>query len=124
MSRKTKARWTRVVAVNLAAIVAVLGLAELAARGLAVAPEGDNQLPMCRPDEHTVWRYRPGISLTYRAAEFEMAVRTNEEGLRSAAEPVDGRPTVLFVGDSFTFGWGVADQQRFSEIVGRRLGDV
>jgi hypothetical protein len=52
-----------------------------------------------------------------------MAVRTNEEGLRSSAGPPDGRPTILFVGDSFTFGWGVAEGQRFSEVLAEHLGD-
>jgi hypothetical protein len=125
MSRKNKVRWAAVLAVNLAAIAAVVGLAELGARWFAAeSRQGDDQLPMCRPDARAVWRYRPNLALTYRAPEFEMAVRTNDEGLRSSTNASDGRPTILFVGDSFTFGWGVAEERRFSDIMGQTLGNV
>jgi hypothetical protein len=53
-----------------------------------------------------------------------MAIRTNGEGLRSSATSSETEPTVLFIGDSFTFGWGVDQQRRFSEIVGQTLGNV
>ena len=53
-----------------------------------------------------------------------MAVQTNAEGLRSATNASDGGPTILFVGDSFTFGWGIAEERRFSDLIGRRLGNV
>jgi hypothetical protein len=124
MRGKNKASRAVVVAANLVAIAAILGLAELAVRWFAAAPEGDDQLAMCQPDARTIWRYRPNLALTYRAPEFEMAVRTNDEGLRSSSGPAEDRPTILFVGDSFTFGWGVAEQRRFSEVIGRTLGDV
>ena len=124
MTGKNKAGWAAIVAVNLMALAAVAGLAELAVRWAAAEPEGDDQLPMCQPDPRTVWRYKPNLALTYRAPEFEMAVRTNDEGLRSASAAAEGRPTILFMGDSFTFGWGVGEERRFSELIGRTLGDV
>jgi hypothetical protein len=125
MGKKNKAGWAAVVTVNFVAITAILGAAELSVRMLAGADsEGDDQLPMCRPDATTVWRYRPNLDLTYRTAEFEMAVRTDAEGLRSSAGPRDGRPTILFAGDSFTFGWGVAQDRRFSEVIGHTLDGV
>jgi len=125
-------RWAFVAAFNIVAIVLVLGGAEIAARALAGSVQADEQLPMCRPDAATVWRYRPDVALTYHAPEFDMAIRTNGEGLRSApfsngasdGASNSGGPVVLFVGDSFTFGWGVDQQRRFSEVVGRTLGDV
>jgi hypothetical protein len=117
-------RWAFVAVFNLAAIALVLGCAELAARALAGGMQADEQLPMCRPDAATVWRYRPDITLTYRVPEFEMAIRTNDEGLRSSPASTAAGPTVLFIGDSFTFGWGVDQQRRFSERIGQSLGDI
>ena len=70
MSGKNQARWTLVLAVNLLAIAAILGVAELGVRWFAADAEGDEQLPMCRPDTRTVWRYRPNVALTYRAPGF------------------------------------------------------
>ncbi|MBX9874996.1 MAG: hypothetical protein K2X84_09070, partial [Beijerinckiaceae bacterium] len=77
------------IAFNLAAIALVLGVAEVSARLMSGADrtDQDDQLPMCRADPVTVWRYRPDVRLTYRSPEFEMHVRTNEEGLRSASMP-------------------------------------
>ncbi len=81
-------------AFNLAAIALVLGAAELGVRLMSGADrtDQDDQLPMCRADPLTVWRYKPDVRLTYRAPEFEMQVRTNEEGLRSAATSAEPGP--------------------------------
>lgn len=119
--------WAFLVAFNIVAIVAVLGVGELAAR-LIVGSAGtyqDEQLPMCRPDPLTIWRYRPDLRLTYRTSEFETQIRTNEIGLREGPieSQADGATTVLFIGDSFTFGWGVAEEQRFSEVLVRLMAE-
>lgn len=69
------------------------------------------------PPEHT-WdrdpygRLPPGAKLTYAL---------NSYGLRGR-DPVPGRPNVLFVGDSFTFGEGVRDGEPFVDVVGQALG--
>lgn len=120
MKQRKTSGWAFVVAFNVVAIAAVLGLGELGARWMAgSATDQDDQLPMCRPDALTIWRYRPDVHLTYRAPEFEMQIRTNEAGLRQgtiAPEEADV-VTILFVGDSFTFGWGVNEDRRYSEIL-------
>ena len=125
MQKQKTSSWMAVVAINLLAIVAVLGVAELGARWLAApSVSKDDQLPMCRADDLSIWRYRPDVRLTYRAPEFETEIRTNDAGLRQgpilpAAQDI---PTVLFIGDSFTFGWGVGEGQRYSEELARALG--
>lgn len=123
--RKTK-RWAAVIAFNLAAIALVLGVAEAGVRLLAGADrtDQDDQLPMCVADPVTIWRYQPDLQLTYRAPEFEMRIRTNAEGLRSRPIPASNVPTVLFIGDSFTFGWGVSEAQRYTDVVGDLLTGV
>lgn len=52
---------------------------------------------------------------TYHTSNFVMHVRTNDQGLRNPA-PADAATAarrVLVVGDSFTFGWGVNNDQTF-----------
>ena len=80
MKTRKASGWAFVVAFNIVAIAAVLGVGELGARWIAGsdATYQDEQLPMCRPDPLTIWRYRPDIRLTYRAPEFETQIRTNE----------------------------------------------
>jgi hypothetical protein len=127
MKTRKASGWAFVVAFNVAAIVAILGVAELGVRWMA-EPAGtyqDEQLPMCRSDALTIWRYRPDISLTYRTTEFETPIRTNEIGLRQGpiAPAAEGVTTVLFIGDSFTFGWGVAEAERYSEVLARLVAE-
>ena len=116
-------RWLFVVAFNVLAIGVILGAAELAVR---LVPEEsynqDERLAMCRPDALTIWRYRPDVDLSYKTPEFDIRIRTNRDGLRSApVSPPDDTPTILFIGDSFAFGWGVAEDQRYSEAIGRLI---
>ncbi|MGQ0581262.1 MAG: hypothetical protein ACT4O6_04955 [Reyranella sp.] len=125
-TRKTSG-WAFVVAFNVVAIAAILGVAELGARWMAgpTATYQDDQLPMCRPDAFTVWRYKPDVRLTYRTPEFETLIRTNDIGLRQGPIAADAADvtTVLFIGDSFTFGWGVNEDQRYSEVLARLMAE-
>ena len=77
-------------------------------------------------------RMRDGVSSRYRDPyqRFEMSVFTDDQGLRVAEAgarvelPVD----VLFVGCSFTFGWGVEAEEsmsdRFAELSGLRVANA
>jgi hypothetical protein len=119
-------RWPFVVGFNVLAIALVLGAAELAVRLIPGASYNqDEQLAMCRPDASTIWRYRPDISLSYKAPEFDMQIRTNADGLRGGpVSPSDDIATILVIGDSFTFGWGVTEDQRYSEVIGRLIAQA
>ncbi|MCP5100795.1 MAG: hypothetical protein GY943_35035, partial [Chloroflexi bacterium] len=51
-------------------------------------------------------------------------IRTNKQGFRSHVDfyPEKGeKPRILFFGDSFTAGFGVDNQQRFSDLIGKEL---
>lgn len=123
MKKRKTSGWAFVVAFNIAAIAAILGVAEFGVRWIAgpAATYQDEQLPMCRSDALTIWRYRPDLRLAYRTPEFEIEIRTDDIGLRQgpAAPAADGVTTILFIGDSFTFGWGVAETERYSEVLAR-----
>src|ERR1700730_2542662 len=117
-------RATLVILVNLALIIIILAAAEVYARHLqsiSAAYSGGHPA-MCEPDDHRIWRYRSGLDFSYQAPEFVIQIRTNADRLRS--EPIDNsnrNPLVLFIGDSFTFGWGVQENRRFSEVIRDKL---
>lgn len=60
---------------------------------------------------------KPNYEQNFINHEFRLGVRTNNIGLREdfdyLGEPVD----IGFIGDSFTFGWGVEAGERYSDIV-------
>ena len=68
---------------------------------------------------------QPNVRCRHRSDEFDVAVRINSRGLRdvehSLAKP-PGVRRVLVLGDSFTFGYGVEENQRFSNLLARQLG--
>src|SRR5688500_11918643 len=58
-----------------------------------------------------------------RAGERSFRVSTNADGLRGDAEPgpAAGKSTVLLLGDSTIFGWGVADGEDVPSALERAL---
>ena len=99
----------------------------------AVRPRGtewtDGQLFMCEPHPARIWQYKPSYRQVYRTPEFTMQVQTISWRLLSReVEPsAVGDPgvlRVLAIGDSFTFGWGVADGERFTDRLEVDLGAV
>ncbi|HHZ64966.1 MAG TPA: SGNH/GDSL hydrolase family protein, partial [Flavobacteriales bacterium] len=48
---------------------------------------------------------------------FEYTVRTNNMGLRMEAEVDPEKQSVLYLGDSFTFGWGVEIEESFFSLL-------
>jgi hypothetical protein len=78
-------------------------------------------------DDELLWRYRP--NQTGRVAEYgvlkDAPVATiNALGFRGRApDASDPRPRILFLGDSATFGAGVADRETYSTLVQGLAGD-
>src|SRR5215831_727211 len=73
------------------------------------------------------WRNRPGADTDFESPEFRVHVRINERGLRGpsvAATPEARKRRVLFVGDSFVFGWGVEENETFAAELARRIPDL
>lgn len=70
-----------------------------------------------RPSQDAV-QLKPNLDLTHQGAEFSAKIRTNALGYRRMGDGGEGarRPDFVFIGDSFTFGHGVADEQVFSAI--------
>jgi hypothetical protein len=65
------------------------------------------------------FQLRPSIDVTHTASEFTKRVQTNALGYRRTGNESD-TPDTVFIGDSFTFGHGVADDETFASIYCRR----
>ena len=97
-----------------------LGLAELALRWLAPQPVFVMSSRTYAPDPPGRYGLRAGYRgrMTNRV-EFDNEVVISSQGMRGRelGAKVPGRPRVLFLGDSFTFGVGVAEHQTFPQRV-------
>ena len=103
-----------------------VALLELGARLVSDAPHGSSlpfdQLGMCLPDPARVWRYKARHRAKIASDEFETTVETNSWGLRDREIQIDDDAIrVLVIGNSFSFGWGVEADERFSEVLERAL---
>lgn len=70
---------------------------------------------------------RPGAAEVMAKADFTVTYRINTRGLRDREHPyerVPGLRRVVALGDSFTFGSGVAYGERFADVAEDLLGDV
>jgi lysophospholipase L1-like esterase len=102
-------------------IVAVLLLMEAAARMLrsSIEPTG-NQYVFYQFDPLLGWVNQPNVTGIYRRAEFSYPLVTNRHGMRYRDVNLvrsEGVYRVAVLGDSFTWGIGVADKDRFTERV-------
>jgi hypothetical protein len=70
------------------------------------------------PDERYGYVLRPNARDRGRAADFDVMYTVDADGHRVTPAPAQPRATVVFVGDSFTFGTGVEDQQTFPWLLG------
>lgn len=62
---------------------------------------------------------RPG-NCRYKNIEFDTEYSINSAGLRDDESSLDS-PEIIAIGDSFTMGWGVEQNETFAEVLGRRL---
>lgn len=107
-------------------IVAVF-LSEVALRlmgsgPLYVSPERDH---FWKYDPLLGWAHEPGQRGVFETSEFRTVVRINENGLRDRLhlyERQDDIRRILVLGDSYAWGYGVKDAERFSERLEEALG--
>jgi len=65
--------------------------------------------------------HNANIDVRFKNAEFDTRVRTNSLGFRDDEDSLKN-PEVLFLGDSFCFGWGVEDDETCESVFQERSG--
>jgi hypothetical protein len=103
------------VALSVAILVSGLAILELGLRAFWI-----KRLTVSAGIEHPHFHHRPRASHTYhytsKANEFDVRIRTNSRGLRGP-DPAIPKPAgtvrILMLGDSFTFGFPVRDEETF-----------
>lgn len=81
----------------------------------------------CRvPDPVLHHSYRPHCRVHGASSEWNVQVQLNSLGLREEEihRKVDDQVRILMLGDSFTIGWGVNNDQTFSALLERRLQEA
>ena len=111
------------VALVLASIAMTLALVEVVMRAVGVAPLPDTASSGFRPDHPLLRLLRPNAcnDMGHPDGPYFVEVCTNDMGLRDRNHAPAESPRVLDVGDSFTFGWGVEQNDTFSSVLEREL---
>ncbi|MBL7872724.1 MAG: hypothetical protein JNM78_13995 [Cyclobacteriaceae bacterium] len=60
---------------------------------------------------------KPGVC-TFSNVEFTTRVEVNQGGMRDTEDAMIN-PSIVFLGDSFTMGWGVNQSQAFPQVIGQ-----
>jgi hypothetical protein len=71
-------------------------------------------------DTGLFYTLRPG-KCTFENVEFNIDLNINKQGVRDDVGSLD-TPEVIFLGDSFTMGWGIPQDSTFENLVGKALG--
>lgn len=102
------------------------GAIRLLKPGLARGPDPIRN-PFWRYDPELGWSHRPGAEGTFSRNEFSHHVRINSAGWRDRERTLE-RQTGLFrlavLGDSFTWGHGVEDEQVYTRVLERLMTGV
>ena len=75
-------------------------------------------------DPHFHHRYSPGSVNSFEGREFQGSIQNNRLGLRGPAPVLPkpyGRIRILMLGDSFTYGFPVKDEETFCRLIERDL---
>lgn len=64
---------------------------------------------------------KPNASCIFSNPEFNTHIQANKAGFRDDDQSLSS-PSVVCIGDSFTFGWGVEQENTFSQLLEKRSG--
>ncbi len=111
----------------LLSLIASLIIAEAALRiGSRSVPYFNILNAFHKGDKELGWVLNPSFTARFKREDFEAVISTDEIGFRkmqSTVRPADAAERVLFVGDSFLWGWGVSQGEVFSDVLQNELGE-
>jgi lysophospholipase L1-like esterase len=88
---------------------------------LYVSPERDR---FWKYDTLMGWAHKPGQEGIFETPQFRTVVRINENGLRDRRHSYERQndiERILVLGDSFAWGYGVEESERFSQLLEKSL---
>ena len=106
----------------LALILSEIALRLMGLDPLYVSPERDR---FWKYDALLGWVHEPGQAGIFETPQFRTAVRINEKGLRDRGHSYERQndiERILVLGDSFAWGYGVEESERFSQLLEESLG--
>jgi hypothetical protein len=122
-----KERWFRkhprllLIPVAVFAVLVGILLAELSARVLFPqwAPAREERVKFWKYSELLGWEHRPGQNGHFDHRDFSVEVSINTLGRRDgeASREKGSKRRLLVLGDSFAWGFGVEEEERFSEVL-------
>jgi len=143
MRRESKVLLVRALAVAVPTILGLLAIGILLFRQdrLTIEDGGDGALPSLRIQEPRIYLEEPGHELTghrylydetlgwrnipnWSATTYDRTLTINSRGLRDREYPLakpEGVFRILVLGDSFTWGYGVSDEEVFTERLEKAL---
>ena len=98
-----------------------IGLRLLGFNPLYVSPERDR---FWKYDALLGWAHEPGQEGIFETPQFRTFVRINENGLRDRQHSYERQndiERILVLGDSFAWGYGVEESERFSQLLEKSL---
>jgi hypothetical protein len=99
-----------------------VGLRLAGSKPLQVSPERGR---FWKYDPLLGWSQQPGQEGIFESAQFRTVVRINAQGLRDQSHSYarqSGMDRILVLGDSFAWGYGVEESQRFSQLLQKSMG--
>jgi hypothetical protein len=126
-SRRSGAQVVRAVAILGLGLIGVFAIGELILRITTPDPSTDTQMPpgMAEQDQSIGWRlvrsHETRVQFRGRAIAYAInAAGERASSIHGKAEP--DTPTLLFIGESITFGWGLDYGETYPARIGRALG--
>jgi lysophospholipase L1-like esterase len=104
-----------------ALIVSEIALRLIGLKPLYVSPERDR---FWKYDPLLGWAHEPGQAGIFETPQFRTLVRINNNGLRDrphSYERQNNIERILVLGDSFAWGYGVEESERFSQLLEKSL---
>jgi hypothetical protein len=92
-----------------------------------VGVRSNQERPNFIGDTDIGWRMRSNVTFTWESGAFRIVVRADDRGFRIDEHPTPAAPQsrrIAFIGDSFTFGTGVAFVETFASRCAQELGAV